>query len=191
MNTIYKHDLRRLVNSAILDAGLSIKDFPDLAVKLVQSTAIRLDREVEARSDGSIEFTVMGTSLNAYRASGRHLNPFAMAGIVLTACTVAKADFPSIAALMLALVGACTSYMTPAQAAFFLATAEIDRTNAIPTAALIASKMRNFLGDPDFTVQGTLDVANSLRLLGVDVSISDLPGRTIHHQETVVFIPGM
>lgn len=191
MKKITKYNLPDLIFHALSEAKLDHKDFPNLALSILQSSAIELDTVASIAPPNYLEMVVVGlTSGQGTRTSGRHVNIFALAGVIISAAT-AKPEFPSLLGLLVALLGACTITLAPEQAAFFIASKELKESNIIPTAKAVASQIGMYLNDASYSIESTITVAKQLRQIGVEVSIGELPNQIVRYTESAVFFKGL
>jgi hypothetical protein len=189
MKKITKANLPSMVSQAFAEAKLDHRDFPNLALSILQSSAIELDaRDSNAPAD-FMEMIVIGVgSRQGIRTSGRNVNLFALAGVIIAAAQI-KSEVSSFVTLFVALLGACTINLSAEQAAFFLAADNLKESNTIPTGRVMANQMGMFLNDAKYSVERAVDVAKQLQQMGVQVNVGDMPNQIIRYSETAVFLP--
>lgn len=196
MTALTKHTLNSVVHNALLQTSLNPREFPDLALRILQSGAIELDRpehDAKITNPRYAEFIVVGkASKQGIITSGKNVNVFSLATVLLTAAAAAsQSTFLSLSTLLTTLLSACAVNLSPKQAAFFLASESLKNQGTIPTAQAIKKTMGEFLGNPEFSEDQMMSVIQELNELGVVISIGDSPNHIIRHNEAKVFLPGL
>jgi hypothetical protein len=190
MDTLTKHSLPFFVDKALHEAGFDPSDFGDLALQMLMTCSIEFDDETPVEDLGFNSFIVLnGKSGTGSMTDGRHLNIYALASLVLGAATTFDAKAQSCLALLLALLGACTVSLSPEQAAFFLATRELEKSNTVPTAKALANAIGRHLGQPNFNVAFLLVIVSELQKLGAQITVGQPPNQVVRHKEISFSIP--
>lgn len=191
MKIITKQSLPITVNVALRNAGLNPNDFPNLPLQILQSGAIELDNVTRPKADsGYMELVIIGgSSKQGIRTSGRHVNVFSLAAVVLSAAS-AQPTFSSFLTLFVTLLGACTVSLSSEQSAFFLAVKTLEKQNTIPTASALATSMGSLLKQPSYATGALLTVVTELQSMGVQISVGAPPNQIIRHTEASISLPG-
>jgi hypothetical protein len=189
MTPITKQNLPVFVQYALSTAGIQNSKVPDLALKILQSSAIEFPKPVAPRSDVMEMIVIGGRTKNAVRAAGNLVNVFTLAAAIQSAATAA--GFTALASpILIGVLGACSTTLSPKQAAFFVAASSLRDTDTIPTASAIASACSNILPGLPVSPNEILLVADELLKLGVPISIGDPPNHVIRHREWTITVPG-
>lgn len=189
MTPITKHNLPVFVQYALVTAGLRSSSVPDLALKILQSGAIEFPKPVAPQRD-RMEMIVIGRrSRSAVRAAGNLVNVFTLAAVIQSAATAAGVTALA-SPILIGVLGACSTTLSPKQAAFFVAASSLRDSDTIPTASAIASACSKILPGLSVSTDEVLIVADELLKMGVPISIGDPPNWIIRHSEWTLTVPG-
>ena len=162
MPKITKANFETYVQTALTNAGIDNQPFSILPMSILQSGAFELSKPIQQPND-EFEFIVIGKqSRQAVRTSGNQVNVFALSSVLLSAASATPTAIGA-ATLLIALLAANTISLTPEQAAFFIATEALDRSQVIPTANAIAQEMAIQLQRQNYSPQAVITLAEYLQ----------------------------
>jgi hypothetical protein len=161
-----------------------------LALAVLQSGAFELDSP-PAPPGRFTEWVVIGSnSLQGTRTAGRHVNVFALLGVIMTALTTPMTPSSAVG-LAVAVCGACTVNLSPDQAAFFAALHDAEQSEQKPSVNRMVEYMAAALKDRSYDRSEFFETAKELRRLGVRIEIGDPPTERIRCIEGRWVLPGL
>ena len=189
MREITKQNLPILVREALSLAGIRPSIVPDLALRILQSNAIAFPKPMPPRTEFLEMIVIGGRSKSATRSAGNLVNVFTLAAVIQT--VTAAAGVAALASpILIGVLGACSTTLSPRQAAFFVASKQLESSDTIPTAAAIAAMCSSILPGSPITTNELLIIADDLLKMGVPISIGAAPNHVIRHNEWTITVPG-
>lgn len=189
MDGFSKHELPSVVARAVTGAGLDLRDFPDLALRILSGGA------VTPRGSGEDSDSIRSVSewvLFNPRASGgirisrNALNPIALVQALLLSSSASVSVSVCISAL-LALFAAFGAAITRDQAALLVALKRLEAEGRARTVVAVAGKMTILVGRP-ISTKATIEIVEELRRIGVQFRSNGDDGGEIVCEEKSVFL---